>query len=286
MFEVKEVQAKSIMTETHLKDADFDYSVNPYIGCRFGCIYCYASFMGRFVGKKVKDWGEYVYAKVNAPELLEKEIKKLKDKGSGKTIWFSSVTDPYQGLEMKYQLTRKCLEVLVDYNFAGTVSILTKSDLVLRDIDIFKKLENFDVGLTITATDDKISRFIEKFAPAASARLKALKKLHDEGFSTYAFVGPLLPHILADEKELEKLFMALSATGNREIYVEYLNLSNYLIGRLKAELKDIDKKTWELFLNFKKKDFRRQWDKRILKLVKKYNFKLRFGGTLYHPEME
>lgn len=286
MFEVKEVQAKSILTATHLKDADFDYSVNPYIGCRFGCIYCYASFMGRFVGKRVGDWGEYVFAKVNAPELLDKEIKKLKDKGKGKTIWFSSVTDPYQGLEVKYQLTRKCLEVLANYGFAGTVSILTKSDLVLRDIDVFKKLNNFDVGLTITSTDDKISRFFEKFAPPASARLKALQKLHNEGFSTYAFIGPLLPHILVNEKELEKLFLAVAQTGTKEIYIEYLNLSNYLRGRLKAELKNIDAKTWELFLNFKKKAYRKEWDKLILSLVKKYDFKLRFGGTLYHPEMQ
>lgn len=105
-FEVKEIQAKSILSKTALKDADFDYSVNPYYGCRFGCVYCYASFMSRFVGKNIADWGNFVFAKVNAPELLEKEIKRLPDKGKGKVIWFSSVTDPYQGLEAKYELIR------------------------------------------------------------------------------------------------------------------------------------------------------------------------------------
>ena len=140
-FEIKEIEAKSILSPSRLKDADYDFSCNPYTGCRFGCVYCYASFMARYVGKNVSDWGEFVYAKVNAPELLEKEVNKLKDLGKGKVIWFSSVTDPYQGLEAKYQLTRKCLEALVKVGYKGSASFLTKSDLVLRDIDIFKKLK-------------------------------------------------------------------------------------------------------------------------------------------------
>src|SRR3989338_10259970 len=127
-MDIQVIKAKSILILSKLPDAD--YVVNPYIGCRFGCTYCYASFMGRFVGKKVSDWGEYVYPKINAPELLKKELKKLKDKGRGQEIFFSSVTDPYQGLEAKYQLTRKCLEELADFGFEGTLSILTKSDLV------------------------------------------------------------------------------------------------------------------------------------------------------------
>lgn len=285
MFEVKEITAKSVLSKTTLKDADFDYSINPYYGCRFGCVYCYASFMGRFVGKNISDWGTYVFAKINAPELLAKEIKSLPYKGKGKVIWFSSVTDPYQGLEAKYELTRKCLQVLADYDFAGTVTILTKSDLVLRDMDIFKKFKNFDVGLTITSTDDKISRFFEKMAPPVSDRLKALKTLNDAGFKTYAFFGPLLPNILTDEKELDKLFKSVADTGTKEIYAEYLNSSNYLIGRLREEIKDLDTELIKLFEKSKNKEFRKEWDMNINKLVKKYNFHFRFGGTIYHPEM-
>ncbi|MEK7127362.1 MAG: radical SAM protein [Patescibacteria group bacterium] len=285
MFEVKEIQAKSVLSKTTLKDADFDYSVNPYYGCRFGCVYCYASFMGRFVGKNVSDWGNYVFAKINASELLAKEIKSLPDKGRGKVIWFSSVTDPYQGMEAKYELTRKCLQVLADYGFAGTVTILTKSDLVLRDVDIFKRFKKFDVGLTITSTDDKVSRFFEKMAPPVSDRLKALKTLNKLGFKTYAFLGPLLPNILADEKELDKLFKSVADAGTKEIYVEYLNSSNYLIGRLREEIKNLDPELIKLFEKSKNKEFRKEWDANINKLVKKYNFHFRFGGTIYHPEM-
>ncbi len=136
-MEIKEIQSKSILTKSKLPDAD--YVVNPYTGCRFGCVYCYASFMSRYVGKDINDWGEFVYVKINAPELLQKEIQKLKNKGKGLSILFSSVTDPYQGVEAKYQVTRKCLQVLVDYGFEGKVSILTKSQLVTRDIDLLKK---------------------------------------------------------------------------------------------------------------------------------------------------
>ena len=157
-MDFREVQAKSILSPCGIPG--IDYVINPYTGCRFGCTYCYASFMGRFLkDKSISDWGNYVYAKVNAPELLRKEIKRLKEKGVGKEIFLSSVTDPYQGVEAKYQLTRQCLEILGEYGFEGYVSILTKSDLVLRDIDLLKKLKHITVGLTITSTNDSISRY-------------------------------------------------------------------------------------------------------------------------------
>ena len=284
-MDIREISAKSILTNTSLKTADYDFSINPYVGCRFGCIYCYASFMGRFNGKKVSDWGEYVFAKVNAPELLEKELRKMKNKGKGKTIWFSSVTDPYQGLEAKYQLTRRCLAVLADFSFTGSVGVLTKSNLVLRDIDLFKRLDNPDVGLTITSTDDRVSQYFEKLAPPVSARLNALRDLNKAGFRTYAFLGPLLPHVLADEKALERLFSAVADTGNKEIYVEYLNVSPYILGRLQNELRGTDSTVMETYNLSKNKAFRREWDSVVIGLVKKYGFNLRFGGTLYHPEM-
>ena len=119
--------------------------------------------------------GYYVFVKKNAVELLRHDLKALKNKGKDKTVFFSSVTDPYQGVEAKYKLTRSCLEVLVENQFAGEVSILTKSALVKRDIDVLKKLKNVEVGFTITSTDDAVSRYFEKFAPNVTDRLKAMK---------------------------------------------------------------------------------------------------------------
>ena len=274
-FEIKEIQAKTILSKATLKDVDYDYSCNPYVGCRFGCVYCYASFMARMVGKKTDDWGNFVFAKVNAPDLLKKEISKFKDTGEGITIWFSSVTDPYQGMEVKYQLTRKCLQVLVDSNFQGTISFLTKSDLILRDLDLLKKLKNVEVGMTITSTNDSISRYFEKNAPLVTSRLAALKKLNNEGISTYAFIGPLLPHFMANKKELEKLFKSIYDAGVREIYFEFLNLSAYIKNRLKKE-----------FYESQKGDYRDSFSETIYDLVKKFGFKLRMEKTLYHKEMK
>ncbi|MBU1327414.1 radical SAM protein [Patescibacteria group bacterium] len=284
-MDAKEIQAKSILTKTSLKNVDFDYSVNPYIGCRFGCVYCYASFMGRFVGKKIRDWGEYVYAKVNAPELLAKEITKLPHRGKGKAICFSIVTDPYQGIEAKYKLTRKCLEVLIDYGYLGDVHILTKSDLLLRNIDIFRSLPNIQLGLTITSSEDKISRYFEKYAPPVSSRLKALRTLNKQGFHTYAFLGPLLPNVLGDAQALEGLFEAVAQTGNKTVFVEYLNAGRYIVERLKTELAGVDETIIQLFQQSKNKEKRIEWDQRVKSLVKKYGLHLGYGETLYHPEM-
>lgn len=282
-MEIKEIEAKGILSKCGIPG--IDWVVNPYIGCRFGCKYCYASFMGRFVGKKVADWGEYVYPKINAPELLRREIeKKLPNKGKGKEIFFSSVTDPYQGLEVRYQLTRRCLGVLADWEFAGTLSILTKSNLVTRDIDILKRFQNAVVGLTVTSADDGISRYFEKYAPAVSDRFEALKKLNQAGIKTYAFIGPLLPHFVADETGLEKVFQKLIEVGTKDIYVEHLNLSGYIRGRLMAEMKGTDRDIVAKFYSSQTKVYREDLEKLIKKLVEKYNMNLLLDLVIFHRE--
>lgn len=284
-FEVKEIRAKGVLSKCGIPGIDL--VVNPYIGCRFGCKYCYASFMGRFVGKKIADWGEYVYPKVNAPELLAKEIeRKLPDKGRGKEVFFSSVTDPYQGLEAKYQLTRQCLKVLTDWGFAGTLSILTKSNLVTRDIDILKRFRNAIVGLTVTSADDGISRYFEKYAPSVSERFKALETLNKAGLKTYAFIGPLLPHFVADEKSLEKVFQKLAEVGTDDIFVEHLNLSSYIRGRLMAEMKGVDKEVLRKFYSSQTKEYRHELERLVEKLVKKYRMHLMLDFVIFHKEFQ
>ena len=284
-FEVKEIEAKGILTKCGIPG--IDWVVNPYIGCRFGCKYCYASFMGRFVGKKIADWGEYVYPKINAPELLAKEIeRKLPDKGRGKEVFFSSVTDPYQGLEAKYQLTRRCLEVLADWGFAGTLSVLTKSNLVTRDIDILKRFQQAVVGLTVTSVDDGISRYFEKYAPPASERFEALRKLNQAGLRTYAFIGPLLPHFVADEAGLEEVFQKLVEAGTKDVYVEHLNLSSYIRGRLMAEMKGTDKEILRKFYSSQTKEHRKELEDLVGRLVKKYRMNLLLDLVIFHREFQ
>ena len=283
-MEVKEIQAKHILVKCGIPGIDF--VINPYTGCSFACKYCYASFMGRFVGKQITDWGDYVFAKVNAPELLQQDIKKLKNKGEGKEIFMSSVTDPYQGLEVKYKLTRQCLEILADFGFEGVVSILTKSDLVTRDIDVFKKLKNVLVGLTITSTDDSISRYFEKYAPPVSKRFKALKELNKNGIETYAFIGPLLPHFVARPDELDRLFKKLKQTGTKNIFIEHLNLSTYIKTRLTEEMKSQEDSLLKEFYSSQSKEYRAKLEEIIKRLVKKYDMHLLMDMVIFHKEFQ
>jgi DNA repair photolyase len=142
--------------------------------------------MRRYTGHK-EDWGEFVDVKVNAPGLLKKQLVRAK-RG---TVWVSSVCDPYQPMEEKYELARKCLEQLAHHQFP--VNIQTKSKLVLRDTDIFLQFEEIEVGLTITTDEEKIARLFEPMTSPISDRLDALEKIHSKGIKTFVFIGPLLP---------------------------------------------------------------------------------------------
>ncbi len=279
-MEVKEIYANSILIPSKLPDTD--YVVNPYTGCGFGCVYCYASFMGRFVNKAITDWGKYVYIKINAPQLLSQEVTRLKQKGRGKTILFSSVTDPYQGLEAKYKITRQCLQVLLQNHFQGTLSILTKSHLVLRDTDLLKQFPQTEIGLTITTTDDKIARFFETKAPPVSKRLETLKQLNQTGFKTYAFVGPLLPHFVTKPQKLDQLFAAIAQSGTTDIYVEHINLRPYIFNRLKQALPTLKPPILNYFHQAKTNKYKTQLNQLIHHLIKKHHLTLRTHQVISH----
>jgi len=179
---LREIYARSILSKSQV----FDYAVNSYVGCQHGCTYCYARFMKRFTGHK-EPWGEFVDVKINAPSLLKHEI----DKMPPGRVWVSGVCDPYQPLETAYELTRKCLEILIQYGWPITVQ--TKSPLVLRDIDLFKKSDKIEVGLSVTSADDEIRKLFEPGAPSIKERIKALEELHLAGIRTYAMIAPMLP---------------------------------------------------------------------------------------------
>ena len=181
-MKIKEIHSKTILSSSKV----YGYVINPYVGCQHGCSYCYARFMKRFTGHK-ESWGDFIDIKVNAPDLLTKELKK-KRKG---TVWVSGVTDPYQPLEKKYKLTRRCLDLLVQNDWP--VIIQTRSPLVLRDMDIFKKSDKIEVGLSITTANDEIRKVFEPQAPSIMSRLKAIDSLHQNGIKTYVMIAPILP---------------------------------------------------------------------------------------------
>jgi len=179
---IKEVYAKTILSKSKVSD----YTINPYTGCEHGCTYCYARFMKRFSGHREK-WGKFVDVKINAPTLLQREIRK---KRSGR-VWISGVCDPYQPIEKKYELTKRCLEILSKHEWP--ITIQTKSPLIERDLELFKRFKDIEAGLTITTADENIKTIFEPNSPAIEDRIEALEKLHSAGIKTYAMIAPLLP---------------------------------------------------------------------------------------------
>lgn len=281
---LKTLTAKSILTKSKLPDAD--YVLNPYAGCQFACQYCYASFMGRFVDESIANWGNYVYAKTNAVELLQQEYRLLKAKqGVYPSIMLSSVTDPYQPCEKQLKLTQGLLQVLAENRFPGLVSVLTKSPLVLRDIDILQNLLNVEVGVTITSTDDKLSAFLEDQAPNATSRLETLKRLHQAGIKTYAFLGPLLPHFRYDPDALEALIAAVVATGVQLVYVEHINLKPYIMQRMQPILASYDHETQQMYRQAKHTEHRQALQELVLPMLESHGLKLRLNGVIYHDDL-
>ncbi len=190
---IREIRAKGVLSKTGIPG--MRYCINPYVGCAHACRYCYATFMKRFTGH-AEPWGSFTDVRVNAPEVLRRQLRRA-EKGS---IIVSSVTDPYQPVEAHYRITRKCLEVLALYDFP--VDILTKSPLILRDIDIILKIKDAEAGITITTDDEKARKIFEPGAPPVPARIEALRRLHEAGIRTYVFIGPVLPmnpRVLAEQ---------------------------------------------------------------------------------------
>ena len=185
MLKISEIRVRSILSTTGLPA---DYVINPYVGCGHACVYCYACFMKKF-SAHTEPWGTFVDIKINAADILPAKPAKY----ANKSIYLSSVTDAYQPLEKKYQLTRKILEKLIQ--FQPRISIQTKSSLVLRDLDLLQQFSSCEVGFTIVTTDEKLRREIEPFASPIAERLAALKQIHDAGLPTYIFIGPILPYL-------------------------------------------------------------------------------------------
>ncbi len=215
---VKEVTCATALSPSGLES---DYALNPYVGCTHGCVYCYSPFVIR----ETRGWGTFVDVKRNLPKVLAGELSKKKG-----TVRIGSVTDPYQPLEEGYQITRMCLEQLRRKRVSTIVQ--TKSDLVTRDVDIFLKMD-VEVGLTITSLDDGFCRRFEPGAPSGKKRLEAVEALVDAGVSTWVFIGPMMPLLNDDPRELVEKIRSL---GVEEIYLDKLNMREGLWKNLEVLL--------------------------------------------------
>jgi DNA repair photolyase len=221
---VKEVACKSVLNRSALAD----YCINPYVGCQHGCKYCYAESYTRRFSNHSEAWGNFVDVKINAPAVLTREVKK-KPKG---IVYISSLTDAYQPLERKYELTRKLLEILLRHQFP--ISIQTKSALVLRDLDLIRKFHEREVGFTITTLNDDVRKSFEPFSSTVEEKLQAIKEFKENDVKTYVFFGPLLPYL--SDQNLEHYFHQIARVGVDYVLVDKLNLKPGLWGRLERFL--------------------------------------------------
>lgn len=179
---VKEIEAKNVITKSNLPVCDF--SVNPYVGCEHACKYCYACFMKRFTNH-LEAWGEFVDVKIWQP---------IKNPGkyTGKELFVGSVTDPYQPLEEKYRRTRALLEELK--GSGAKLSIATKSDLILRDLDLIKTFPDARVSWSVNTLDEAFKDDMDK-AVSIKRRIFAMKAFHKAGVRTTCFISPIFPGI-------------------------------------------------------------------------------------------
>lgn len=209
--------AKSILVKTSGFLSDYDFTLNPYSGCGFGCAYCYAAFFSRSERQR-QDWGKWVAVKRNAVERLRDYLKRRR-KGplDGEVIYMSSVTDPYQPIERRLQLTRRLLEVLaapverksgqsVLERHSPKLVIQTRSPDVVRDIDLFHRIEanggRVQVNMTVTTDDEDVRRTFEPFCPSNPVRLNAVAEVQAAGIDACITMTPLLlvssPHDFAN----------------------------------------------------------------------------------------
>jgi DNA repair photolyase len=208
---VRDVTCKSLLNRCDIDD----YSFNCYTGCTHGCGYCYARFMQRF-HPHAEAWGQFVDVKVNALNVLARQIRRLPP-GS---VFTCSACDGWQGVERHYELTRRCCRLLLDAGFR--LNILTKSDLILRDLDIFAG-RNVCLGTTITTPDEPMARLWEPRASTVSARVRVLREAKAAGLKTAVMFGPLLPGISDTPTALERLFALAQDADVDRIWTDSLN---------------------------------------------------------------
>lgn len=184
----KEVVVKDLVTKSNLPASD--YVINPYVGCPHGCRYCYACFMKRFTNHS-EPWGSFIDIKRCDKPISKKKLQ-------GKSVFLSSVTDCYNPFEEKYENTRKILEQLISIDCELNIS--TKSQLILRDIDLLKQCKNLKVSVSVNTLDEQFKSDMDR-ASSIGKRLETIETLHENGIYTVLFMSPIFPGI-TDYKEI------------------------------------------------------------------------------------
>ncbi len=295
---VEKIEVKSILNKHKKRDDWFldDYSINPYVGCSFNCIYCYI--------RGSKYGGKRLSAKINAPYMLEKQLKKRADKKEYGIILLSSSTEAYLPIEEELKLTKKLLEIILRYRFP--VHIVTKSTLVLRDLDILKEIDKYAIlpedlkdrlkrgviiSFSISTLDEKLAKIFEPGAPKPRERLETMKKCKEEGFLVGIDFIPVLPYLSDSEDKLDKMIRAAKDYGADFVLVGALTLfgknpddckvSYYKV--LEKYYPDLIQKYKSLFRIFSmpSKQYQSELEERAIEICKKYRIKYKINNHLF-----
>lgn len=233
------------------------FTINPYRGCGFGCLYCYSQ-KNKCFRNRIEPWGEFVDVKTNFLEVLTKELNSI----TPERVLMGSTTEIYQQAEKEYQLTRGAIEILNSRNIP--ITILTKSNLIEKDIDI---LNNAKICLTINLHDNSLIKKFEKRSPSIEERINTLKKLKENNINAYVHVGPVFPE-LTDIEIIMEMVHGLTSRVNFESFNYWM--SPYNTSAANLPFKNIYSKEAE---------YSEYWGKmkqKILELNKKYNYKINF----------
>jgi DNA repair photolyase len=222
------ITCKTILNDVKAPSMPFEKSINPYRGCQHGCSFCYARSTHSFLGMEADDsFQNHILLKANAAEALEEQIKKKLRSGKGMPalgrIAIGTATDPYQPIEGKMLLTRKCLEVLAKYQLP--TSITTRSPLILRDLDILKQIPITSVNISLSTLNQKVWRDMEPATPFPMKRLETVQRLQENGIPAGLFVAPILPYLTDSEHELSTLFEQADLHKAEFMMTSFLRLS-------------------------------------------------------------
>lgn len=217
---VREIKCSRVIHELNFRSTS-EYTANFYRGCTHSCSYCYAPSLIH----DERRWGYFVDAKANAPTILRRELEKHSRKMA---VFLSSASDPYQPIEAKFKITRRCLEVLSEHDYP--VVILTRSPLVLRDLDLLRRFSWIRVGCSISSLSNK---FYEPGVVSLSRRIETLRKLHENGVTTWVSMAPIVPQIVLDD--VAEVLGKLKAAGVSCVTVGMLRFVGYEESRIMFE---------------------------------------------------
>jgi len=265
-----EIPARSVLNRCRGTRVYFPWTINPYRGCAFGCVYCYARYTHEYlltdyanrprdrtyatVPETILDFERRIYVKTGAARVLARELARRDVRGQH--IAIGTATDPYQPAERRYRITRSLLEVLA--RFPGLcLSITTKSDLVVRDLDLLRRIaahSRLHVNVTVTTLDHRLAHRLEPRAPRPDRRLAAVRQLVNAGIDAGVFVMPILPGITDSGEALDGLFAAAAAAGARYLVAQPLFLRDAARARFYPWLRESDPALFERYRRIFRRD--------------------------------